>query len=84
MDRSGICFMGLKDIAERAGISERSVRNARNLWEGPHPVFARSMPGETKGHLHSSYRYELVRRPAAFAAARDKIRHESPDSGSQK
>lgn len=77
MDAQGIAFMSSDDIADRTGFNERTIQiRGRVLWDGPRPLFKRTFPGETKGIAHRCPRFELIRFPRGFAAARERKREE--------
>ncbi len=70
-----VCFSSLKTIARRAGCGKTTVQRClKTLCGGETPLFARRKGGWTRGHPHQCYRFELIRNPAAFARARDKVR----------
>lgn len=72
----GTAFCSVADLAERSGMKVRTVeRYLRPLYSGPEPLFARSWPGETRGHKHRTPRYTVIRNVPNFTAARD--RHEA-------
>jgi len=70
----GCAFMSQRDIAVRAGLSVRAVRqNLPAIVQGEHPLFAVSYPGETRGFKHRTPRYTVVSNVSAFVIARDKL-----------
>ena len=69
----GTAFCSVADLAERSGMKVRTVeRYLRPLYSGPEPLFARSWPGETRGHKHRTPRYTVIRNVPNFTAARDR------------
>ena len=71
-----VCFASLDTIAKRAHYGKSTVQRTLNetLCDGETPLFKRTLGGVTRGHLHQCYWFELIRNPAAFASARDKVR----------
>ena len=66
------CFLGYSTIARYTGTNVSTVKRLlAKHCEGPAPLLARSLSGETRGYRHRCYRYTLVRDPAAFVTARN-------------
>lgn len=77
-----VCFASLRRIAKRAKCGKTTVqRSLKTLCDGDAPLFKRTLGGVTRGHPHLSYRFELIRNPAAFVIARGKVRHLKPTDG---
>ena len=69
------CFVGYDRIARMTGCSLSTVKRAvRHHCDGPLPLLKRTSPRRTRGYKHNCYRYSLVMKPEAFAAARDAAR----------
>jgi len=75
-----VCFASLKTVAMKSGCGRSTVQRSldKALCGGDTPLFARRRGGWTRGHPHQCYRFELIRNPAEFARARDKVRHLNP------
>lgn len=71
-----VCFASMKTIAKRARCGKTTVQRSLDnaLCGGETPLFKRTLGGVTRGYIHQCYRFELIRNPAAFARARDKVR----------
>ncbi len=70
-----VCFAALNTLAQRAKLGKSTVQRClKTLCDSETPLFARRKGGWTRGHPHQCYRFELIRNPAAFARARDKVR----------
>jgi hypothetical protein len=84
-DGAWVAWPGLSTIARAAGVNTSTVQRvlARELVDGPRPLFARTrgLPVTRRGKTyarHRSFVYVFVRNPEAFAVERDRARLARP------